>query len=681
MQFANPWFLIGLSAIAIPLIIHLFNFRRFRKVYFTNVKYIEELKLQTQKQSKLKHLLVLITRILAIASLVLAFARPYVPLNKQIVHPNAQNAVSIYVDNSFSMEARGAKGSLLDEALNKAQDITSAFKPSDLFQLLTADFEGKHQHLVPFDEFSESLGEVKLSPTVRPLSKVISRQLDLLHQNSGYHKNIFIVSDFQKSTTDLAGIKPDTSTSVFLVPLLANQAGNLFIDSCWFTAPVQQLDQQATLKMKIKNTSESDQEKIPLKLMVNNTQKAVASFDCPSRGETELELSFANNEPGIHQAYLEIVDYPVTYDDRFYFTYQVQESMNVLCIWEKAPDLYFDNLFAHDSSVNYSQTQVKSLDYSSLSANSLVILDGLTAFSTGLQQELRNFLDNAGSLVIVPPTEMDPETYRVFMNALGLGSFRTLDKASSRVMKLEAEHSLYRDVFEKIPENLDLPVVSAHYPFLFSNESGAEVLLKLENDDPFLVSFPVSKGKCWVLTSPLDPEFNNLGKHLLFVPTFYQIALLSQPRTRLYYTIGSDDPVELTGVEGKGEEVFKMSKLGENTEFIPENRIIGSRMYFLPHDQVKTSGNYVVKSGTRELMGVSFNYDRKESQMEFFSPDDLKSEISKTGLKNVTVLNPGEKPVSLLIKELNRGVQYWKLFIILALIFVAIEVFLLRFLK
>ena len=97
MQFVNPGFLFGLFAIAIPVIIHLFNFRRFRKVYFTNVEFIQELKKETQKQSRLKHLLILLLRILAIVALVLAFARPYIPVKENVIRALERNSVSIYV--------------------------------------------------------------------------------------------------------------------------------------------------------------------------------------------------------------------------------------------------------------------------------------------------------------------------------------------------------------------------------------------------------------------------------------------------------------------------------------------------------------------------------------------------------------------------------------------------------
>jgi len=128
MEFVNPGFLYGLFAIAIPILIHLFNFRRFKKVYFTNVKFIRELKQQTQKQSKLKHLLVLLMRVLAIVSLVLAFAQPYIPQAENVIKPNEQNALSIYIDNSFSMQAESEQSILLENAKEKARDVASVFK-------------------------------------------------------------------------------------------------------------------------------------------------------------------------------------------------------------------------------------------------------------------------------------------------------------------------------------------------------------------------------------------------------------------------------------------------------------------------------------------------------------------------------------------------------------------------
>ena len=176
--FVTPAFLYALSLIAIPIIVHLFNFRKFKKVYFTNVKFLQELKEETSSRSKLKHLLVLVSRILAVTFLVLAFAQPFIPA-KTGNTPFRGNLVSIFIDNSFSMEGQGREGTLLESSRTIAREIARSYKPSDRFQLLTCDFDPVHQRMLTRDEFMTALDGVKISPVSRTLSEVISRQAEI----------------------------------------------------------------------------------------------------------------------------------------------------------------------------------------------------------------------------------------------------------------------------------------------------------------------------------------------------------------------------------------------------------------------------------------------------------------------------------------------------------------------
>ena len=141
MQFLFPGFLAALGFLAVPIIVHLFNFVRYKKIYFSNVRFLKEVKEETQSRSRLKHLLILAARLLAIFFLVFAFAQPFIPAKNAIVKEGTK-AVSIYIDNSFSMAALGKNGTLLDEAKKDALDILKAFGPTDKFQLLTNDFLG-----------------------------------------------------------------------------------------------------------------------------------------------------------------------------------------------------------------------------------------------------------------------------------------------------------------------------------------------------------------------------------------------------------------------------------------------------------------------------------------------------------------------------------------------------------
>ena len=141
MSFLYPTFLYALAAVAIPIIIHLFNFQRYKTVLFTNVRFLKEVKQQTKQQAQLKHLLVLLARILFIVFLVLAFAKPFIPVTEQA--SGTGNAVSIFLDNSLSMDATNEDGRLFDQARNSVAEIVAAYKPTDRFQLLTNDFEAR----------------------------------------------------------------------------------------------------------------------------------------------------------------------------------------------------------------------------------------------------------------------------------------------------------------------------------------------------------------------------------------------------------------------------------------------------------------------------------------------------------------------------------------------------------
>jgi hypothetical protein len=247
MEFVNPYFLFGLFAVSIPVIIHLFNFRKFKKVYFTNVKFLRELKQETKKKSQLKHLIILILRILAIICLVLAFAQPYVPLSKNIISQDEKSAVSIYIDNSFSMEARSTDGFLIDEAKNKAAEIAQAYNSSDIFQILTNDFEGRHQRFVSRDELIEMLDEIHVSPSVKNISDVVKRQNDRFSTCQTENKISYLISDLQISISDIDRIDEDTTIINYFVPVYPDNTGNLYIDSCWFESPVHHINQNESV--------------------------------------------------------------------------------------------------------------------------------------------------------------------------------------------------------------------------------------------------------------------------------------------------------------------------------------------------------------------------------------------------------------------------------------------------
>lgn len=687
MQFVNPLYLFGLLAIAIPVIIHLFNFRRFRKVYFTNVRFLQELKQQTQKQSQLRHLLILAMRILAITALVLAFAQPYIPFHEAQSKKASRNAVSIFVDNSFSMEAVGQGGTLLDESKQKAHEIVSAYKSSDLFQLLTCDFEGRHQRFVTRDEFVTMLEEVKVSPSVRSFSEINRRQNDLLKSETSARRTSFMISDFQKSSFNSVDFIQDSSVSTYLVPLESSTAANVYIDTCWFVQPTQQPGKTSILSARVWNKSETDLEKIPLKLLINNQQKSVASIDIKAGMSTTVELPFTIYQAGPQQGMLQVTDYPVTYDDKFYFSFDVLSSIHVLAINGGAENRYLKALFAQDSSVVLFNMSDKSLDYGSLPNYDLIILNEIPVFSSGLSEEIKKYVTNGGTILFLPSPNVDLNSVNSFLLSLNAPSYQALDTSDTRVVKLSEESYLFRDVFERqqgrqvVAPNTDLPKVNRHYPVSYNSSMLTVPLMSMLNGKEFLVLTNSGMGQVLQLTVPLDPTFSNFPQQALFVPVLYNIALISHPSHSLYSIISDNKVIRIWAAVPTGDKIFRIKSQDDGFEMIPQINRAGNMVNVFVGNQLPNAGNYSLLNDNSIITSLAFNYNRGESDLQCNTVNELETFLDKEHLGGFKVLKSGQKPLNEVISQINSGTQFWRYFVWLALLFLLAELLLIRFFK
>lgn len=687
MQFVNPLYLFGLLAVAIPVIIHLFNFRRFRKVYFTNVRFLQELKQQTQKQSQLRHLLILAARIMAIAALVMAFAQPYIPLSDKQSKMASRNAVSVFVDNSFSMEAVGTNGTLLDEAKQKAREIASAYKSTDLFQLLTNDFEGRHQRLVTRDEFLTMLEEIKISPSVHSLSEIVSRQYDLLNGQNTSRRTSYLVSDFQKSSYSTIDFKQDSAINTYLVPLLSSAIANVYIDTCWFAQPTQQTGKTTILTARVWNKSDNDLEKIPLKLLINNQQKSVATIDIKAGMSTIVDLPFTIQQPGPQHGLLQVTDYPVTYDDKFYFSFDVQSSIHVLAINGGSENRFLNVLYAQDSSVRLTNMSEKTIDYGRFPQFDLIILNEIPVISTGLADEIRRYVSNGGTILILPAANAGLITYNSFLASLKAPSYQSLDTADTKVVRLSEESYLFRDVFERrqgkqaIASNTDLPKVNKYYPIQISSAMLTTPLMGMLNGREFLTLTTSGLGQVLHLTVPLDPAFSNFPQQALFVPVLYNIALISHPAHNLYNIIGDNKVIRIGASVPGGDKVYKIKSLEGNFEMIPQINRSGNAVNAFVGNQVPMAGNFELANDKKAIASLAFNYNRGESDLACNRIDEMESLLDKAHLDAFKVLKTGQKPLNEVIAEINSGTQLWRYFIIMALIMLLAEVLLIRFFK
>ncbi|MCB0669502.1 MAG: BatA domain-containing protein, partial [Saprospiraceae bacterium] len=411
MQFLYPLFLAALATLAIPVIIHLFYFRRYKKVQFTNVRFLKEIKEESSIRSRLKNLLTLLARLLAVLFLVLGFAQPFIKQDDNV--KKGQKLISIFVDNSYSMASLSQDAPLLEEAKRKAKEIVNAYDLEDRFQIVSHDLSARQQRFFGREQALAQIDDLTLTPAVVPLSRVFLRQQQLLNEDENPNKLIYYVSDFQENIADLE--PSDTSFEYNLLPLKAVIEQNVSIDSAWFEAPVQMVNKANMLLVKVHNWSDQEVENIQLSMRMDGDVKPVGALDIDARS-TYIDTVFITVlEPGIKKAELKITDFPVQFDDTYFLSFEVKQQIQTLVINENQPNRYIGSALASEEYFQKTERGASNLDYSSFNQYQLILINELNSISSGLSSALRNYLSQGGNVLVFPAANSDLTSYNEFL--------------------------------------------------------------------------------------------------------------------------------------------------------------------------------------------------------------------------------------------------------------------------
>jgi len=645
---------------------------------------LQEVVQESRSRSRLKHWLVLLCRMLVLAFLVFAFSQPYIP-NKQGNTTAGVKAVSIFIDNSFSMNAVNQNGTLLEDAKSKAEQIAQSLNAADKVQLISEDFDEAQERWLNKDEFLEELKGLKTSPNSRMLPEIMQRQQENIIHSGCPVKEAFIISDFQKSASDISNFHSNPDITTDLIPEVAETKNNVSIDTCWFTSPIHVPGKAEQLMVKLSNYSTAQVTNGPIKLLLNGEEKAVGSYNIDAMGSTTVSMSFIPDKKKIQQGELKINDYPINFDDKLFFSFKLSSSIPMLWLHPDSTrkNAYLHSLYGKDSLFIFNEAIASHLDYATLPNYRLIILDNIGSITSGMGNELSKYISLGGNLLVIPPASgLDMNSYRDFLSSINCSYYERLDTTHLKVDKLNYESNIYSDVFEKKQHpNMDLPLVSKHYSISHTTKSLSENLMKLENGDDFLDEFHYNKGNVYLLSVAMNNNFSNFQQHAIFVPTMYNIGLYSSSNPQLYYTLGDAQPIEAPNINLPQNVFFKIQGDKDTLSILPEKRIINDNVFLFLHSQLFQSGNFKLMAGDSLASGISFNYNRRESDLRCLAAADIETLCSKAGVKNFAVMSVTNASLPSLLTEVNRGKYYWKYCLLLALLFLAAEEALLRLWK
>lgn len=674
MAFTNPLILIGLTAILLPIIIHLFNFRRYKTVYFSNVKMLDEIKKKTKREQTIQQLIVLALRILGIAALVFAFAQPFIPTDHSKKSKKG-NLVTIFLDNSYSMESNSKEGTTLYDAIDAAKNIVSAFGFSDDFVLTTQDFSGEESHILNKDEMLEMLDKVQISPNSHTMKDILTFEKNTSTNSNKGNIVHYYISDFQKNSFNIAQLNTDSATSSFLIPMPTEESKNVGIDSCWFLSPIFKVGNQVTFFARVHNYGTEEVNKLPVKLYINDKQKAIAALDIPAHSFVDCRMVYNIEETGTQCGKVVLEDAPITFDDQMFLTYEVTDNTNIAVIEGKEPNRFLYALYGKDSVFNYQAMAYNQVNYTQLKQCEVIVLSEVPTISSGLADELSKFVKGGGTLLVFPPKELD-NSYAQFLGSLNVGTFGALTKKELKGSNINMESVYFKGALETQNDKLDMPVTLQHYEI--NGGSGSEIIMSLENGSPLLSSFSAEKGKVILSAVAMNDEYGSAHRHALFFVPLHNIGIMSSMQNKLYNTIGVDQMQTIALRTDNSDDVLTLKSRNSKEEFIPEQRRIGNETALYFHDQVHDSGLYdIVKDGA--VVGtLAFNQNRNESDLDCYDEGELKK-MAKSSDQNIDVIPADTKNIAKSVTDKLNGKSLWPYFLIFSLLCFLAEIIVLRF--
>jgi hypothetical protein len=642
MQFKHPEILYFLFLLVIPILVHLFQLRRFKKEYFTNVRFLKELSIQTRKSSKIKKWLLLFTRLLLLTCIIIAFAQPFFKAKDS---KNSSNEMYIVLDNSFSMQAKGQKGELLKRAV---QEMLENTPENQTFSLIT---NSETFWNTDIKSIQKELQNLKYSALPFQLESAMAK---IKSRKSAFNKDIVVITDAVGLETNQLKSIDSTFNTYFIIPK-AEHENNISIDSVFIH---QTLDDFYEIGLKLSTYDEASKQ-IPVALY--NQNKLIAKT--LTKLESKQKTIYFNIPKKEFNGYASIADNGLEYDNSLFFSISKPEKINVIGIGTPEKSNFLSRIYTNDE-FNFNNFAIGNLDYNSIEKQNAIVLNELDEIPQALQTTLKSFVEKGGNLVVIPSSKSSTSNVNPFLRIFGNIQFKSLENKEKLVTKINFNHPLFSGVFENKINNFQYPKTKNSFGISASNPA----VLYYEDQSAFLTSINNPISSVYVFAAPINLENSNFQQSPLIVPTFYKMTLNSQNTGINALTIGNNNPFFID-VSLSKDEILNVKN--DNETFIPIQQILNNKVKLTFNDFPEQAGNYGIYKQKVFLKNISFNYNRTEDNL---------AQANENILSEYKIIDSVETVFNTL--QTNRtDNQIWKWFVIFALLFLAIEMAIIRFVK
>lgn len=647
MQFLHPEILHFLWLLIIPIIIHLFQLQRFKKVPFTNVELLKKIEVKTRKSSQLKKWLILVCRLGLFTSIILAFAQPFF----SITDKNQSKELILYVDNSFSMSVQKSGSEHLNNEISRFLD--NVFLPQKT-TLITNDEIIEN---LPPETLKDELIKLKYSAKKTDFKTLFLQLENLRKQKTNtLYKTVFI-TDFQCFKDLKNSSVTDVNSPVSAVFRVLETTNNKWIDSAYITS---KSNLEITLNIQL-NSEEKSNIPVPVSLFLNDTLIAKSSADFSEKNS--LLKSFNFPMKNFAKGKIEIEDNTLLFDNILLFSLEKNPKLNVLTIGKN--NSFLNRIFTSEE-FNFNTSENSNFDQSFFNKQDLVILNEIESINPQLNSLLKNYSDNGGNLVFIPSLDTNIASYNSILSEISTIRLGNFNQNKQYVSEIKFDHPIFKDVFEKRVSNFEAPLVNSFYELQSANQSS---LLNYDNQFPFVVQ---ANPNTFVFTSSISEGNSNFKSSPLIVPLFYNFAVSNAPFPKLYYSIGEENQLNFDYTLSK-DEIVEIKN--ESSSFIPLQSHNGTSVKVFTKNNPSIAGYYTITHQDKPIKTVAYNYNRTESRI---NNPALKQTIDAN--KQIEIVDD-YKALGTKISSQFEIKTLFKWFLGLAVLFLLLEMCILKFLK
>lgn len=631
-NFGQAYILWSLSAITIPIWLHLFYKNKRIQIYFSDIRILKSVQNKGGGFKWIRNIYLLVFRLLALICLILGLADPFV---KSKPNKTRENYV-IYVDNHLGL-LQGNRTNYL--ALN--QQISPSNDPITLFK----NGNNALDEIKTWNDLKQAWSELGSSYPSDSLDQIISKaQTQFSDIDQPQKSSILWISDFPKNQK-LPNISKDSKVKIW--PIQPLKAANLIVDSLWQESGFVQLGKPFGLHVRIKNVGNLPSEKISIQFLMENFSLAKEFVTLLPGQSKDFMYQVSLTKSGGQQARIVSND-AVGFDNNFYFFLKPTVKRMVYLVGSNESNRLFSTVFAKDSLFDFRSISKQTFHFSRQQMAGFLMVTNFQDWSLTDVEEFFSWIKQGNSGVIIPDVISASSLVSLLNTELmhqGIQFSKLSTAGAIPVAKPNMGQALLEQIVDRksMVENIEMFSTKP----LLSWQNGPSTILKFVNNTPFESKFKLGVGDLFLFSSDFLNERNGFIKNGFFLPLFQEMALQSNPMTRLSTRMSSQNFIFQAPKNWKFQSpeknLLQLVKFGKT--WIPEQKWIDNAWVCswpadIPQDFV---GFYESQVGNQNVGQLAVNYPKSASSVGSYSIKELKEYVSnKPQIKLVASVDPLE---------------------------------------